>query len=545
MRRVPLEYRDGETLPGLDADLSEFRMRITMLEPLTSDSTFAHKKRALQTEFDGEPEICYLNGLVIANLRKDSFPEHTPELFQKIWAEQGEFLLDRLPLRWLVSTITTFGDHGANEAQRTIGRSLTMLFGMIKLYEFERLYSGAAPSEPHSTTQKRNVRLPLDIPAYSLKGGGLDVALLTRLWKDCSGDPIVEPLAKHLLQAVNEEPNTLFRRLRAMAEERVERLEDRNQNPIPVPERLLNHDPERITWGVAATMNHSQDAAEKFAAHHLDLGADAVVLFTDQKNRDVGWLAHHPRVEIIQNDSDLINQDQRKKLTKRHARKAYFFNCARRFLEIGWLAMLDTDEFLLPDVPMKEVLAHVPDDAAYLDIPVLEQFADRPTLFHAPAGTLDVAPDDREALYPMFGAYVPDLCLGVTAPRIMIRAGLGNIRLGNFVVKHDKKAATNGYAPDTLRLAHCHAPDWDHFLEALPRRYDEGYARRSEDGRNLRNVIEALETSADDTELRRFFDEIATPRSEVIELFAELGALFECDLALDDKVARMAEDCIQ
>ena len=247
MRRAPMSMEDGEDLPGLDADLHAMRTELTIAEPLKSDSSFAKKTRQLQQEFEGQPQLCWLNGFVIANLRKEDQPDHAVELFQKIWAEHSEFLLQWLPLRWLVSSITTFGDKGVNEAQRSLGRSMTMLFGMIKLYEFERLYTGKKPVVPHSTDHKINTALPLDIPSYSLKGGVLDVALLTRLWADSDKDPVIEPLAKHLLNAINDDPGTLFRRLQVMSGERKATLAQANTNSLPVPPGHVKRDPEKIT----------------------------------------------------------------------------------------------------------------------------------------------------------------------------------------------------------------------------------------------------------------------------------------------------------
>lgn len=54
-------------------------------------------------------------------------------------------MFEHLDPRWLVSAITTFGDHGSTEVQRRVGQSMTVLFGAMKLYESERRYSGLGP----------------------------------------------------------------------------------------------------------------------------------------------------------------------------------------------------------------------------------------------------------------------------------------------------------------------------------------------------------------------------------------------------------------
>ncbi len=536
MRRTPLTFAEGETLSGLDTNLKQLCTSVTIAEPLKSDSGYAKKRRDLQLEFEGEPEICFLNGLVIANLRKNEFPDHAPALFQKIWTEHGDFLLRRLPLRWLVSTITTFGDHGVTEARRHVGRSMTMLFGMIKLYEFERLYSGYAPATAYDSASKINTRLPLDIPSYSLKGGGLDVALLTRLWKDAQDDPVVKPLACHLLDAINDDPSTLFRRLRHMADERVQHLQENNKNPIPVPQRHVKRDPEAISWGIVATLNEDHDQAVRFVAHHVTLGANQIVLYADNPNDVPHELGLHPNVTVIACDETVISNEQRANLPRRNARKAFYFNKARRKLRLDWVAMLDVDEFLLPKAPIRDILAKIPEDAAFLALTVFEQFADAPTLFRLPASAYDIDLEQQNKLFPTFGSYVPDLILGPSDGRLMVRGKLGNIRTGNFVVKFEKQAATNSFTPADLIVAHSHSEDFQSFLAALPRRIDEGYTRRRPDGTNIKSVLDAVDYTSKNQELNAMYQEICAARPEVLEMLQSKGALLEHDLELDRKV---------
>ncbi|GAA6207300.1 hypothetical protein NBRC116601_05930 [Cognatishimia sp. WU-CL00825] len=542
LRREPLVFAEDESLPDLNTDLTALCTSITVAEPLTSESTFAKKRRDLQLELEGEPELCFLNSLTIATLRKNEFPPHAPELFQKIWREHSEFLLRRLPLRWLVSTITTFGDHGLTEAQRHVGRSMTMLFGMIKLYEFERLYSGYAPATAYDTASKINTRLPLDIPSYSLKGGGLDVALLTRLWKDAQQDPVIKPLANHLLNAINDDPNTLFRRLRNMADQRVQHLEENNKNPIPVPQRHVKRDPSAISWGIVATLNDDHDQAVRFVAHHVTLGADQIVLYADDPQDVPHELGLHPNVTVITCDETVISNDQRESLPLRNARKAYYFNKARRKLRLDWVAMLDVDEFLLPKVPVREILAKVPEDAAFLALSVVEQFADAPTLFRPPASAYDLPQEHHQELFPTFGSYVPDLVLGPSEGRLVVRGKLGNIRVGNFVVKYEKRAATNSYTLPDMIVAHCHSEDYPSFLAALPRRIAEGYTRRKPDGTNIKSVLDAVDYKSQNAELKAMFQEICSARPEVIEMLKSQGVLLEHNLDLDRKIDQFIAD---
>lgn len=545
LRRVPLSMAEGEDLPPLDLDLKALRTELTVPEPLTSDSEFAKKARALQVEFEGQPQLCWLNGFVIANLRKTEHPAHAVDLFQKIWAEQSEFLLRRLPLRWLVSSITTFGDKGVNEAQRSLGRSLTILFGMIKLYEFERLYTGKDPGDPHSTDHKRNVSLPLDIPAYSLKGGGLDVALLSRLWAESNSDPVMAPLAKHLLNAINDEPRSLFRRLQIMSGERKQALKEANNNPVPVPAAHIKRNPAKITWAVMATVNDNLDHAVSFAAHHVDLGADHVVLYGEDPDKLPRELAEHPKISVILADDQVLPAEKRERMSNRNGRKAFYFNRVRRKLAVDWLAMLDTDEYLVADRPMREILADAPEAAAFLTLPVVEKFAGSQDAYRPPSSTWSLPLDDQRRLFPSFHGYVPEMMLGTAKPRLFVRAKLRDIRVGNFLIKYNQRPATNGATPDGLVVAHDHADSHADFLSAMPRRLDQGYALRGKGTFDLRTTLKAIKDDGKDPDFKAFFEEVATARDPVISALESTGDLKRIDLDLPGKVDRLIKDIAQ
>ena len=145
-RRVPLSFAKGEALPALDIDLAPLKSALVQaLDPkgiprAKSISGHMRKSVELNDEFIGHPELCKLHGLLIAHLRKTDQPAHTMDLFTRLWDTEADFLFQHLDPRWLVSAITTFGDHGQTDVQRRVGQSMTVLFGAMKLYESERLF---------------------------------------------------------------------------------------------------------------------------------------------------------------------------------------------------------------------------------------------------------------------------------------------------------------------------------------------------------------------------------------------------------------------
>jgi hypothetical protein len=55
---------------------------------------------------------------------------------------------------------------------------------------------------------------------YSLNNGGLDLALLAPLYLQAEQAPVLKPLALSLLDALNAEDGTIFRRLAIMKQRR-------------------------------------------------------------------------------------------------------------------------------------------------------------------------------------------------------------------------------------------------------------------------------------------------------------------------------------
>lgn len=218
-RRAPLTFAPGEALYPLDVDLAALArasVPATPPAPVPPVSGFARKRHALALEFAGQPELALAHALVLSSLRKRGHPDHAPALFRRIWAEQAPALLGMLNTRWLVSGVITFAEFGATESERMLGQSMKMLFKLVKLYEFERLFSGLDPDQPFRVGQKSKAPLPMEINPFSIRDGGLDVNLLAPIWKQAMAEPVMGPLTCHLLDRLNADPGTVFRRIALM-----------------------------------------------------------------------------------------------------------------------------------------------------------------------------------------------------------------------------------------------------------------------------------------------------------------------------------------
>jgi hypothetical protein len=219
-RRDPVPYLRGDALPALDTDLVALAQQIIPEDlpmPHFRMPPYRRKLLKLRHELKGQSELAALNAILIVNLRRRGYPDHAPGLFRRIWQEHGEDLMQRLPGRWLISSIITFGDVGETEAQRRIGLALNVLFSMMKLYEAERVFSGVRGDVPFRRRMARRSPLPLGMQKFSFASGGLDYNLLAPIWKEALAEPVVGPLACHLLDMLNADPSNIFRRVRHMA----------------------------------------------------------------------------------------------------------------------------------------------------------------------------------------------------------------------------------------------------------------------------------------------------------------------------------------
>lgn len=226
-------------LPPLMVDLTQLETEIVSESALKKHPTdpkrknsFAAKKRMVAREFVGKSELEFLNAQLIASLRRRDQPNLCADLFHRIWAEKSDFLIKNLDLRWKVSSVTTFADHGKTDVQRELGRGLQVFFGMMKLYEFERTHSGTGSKRVWSVRNRLRNPLPLRMDPFSLISGGLDSAIIAPLWSMAKCEPVMGPLACHLLDELNKDNRNLFRRL-AIMRDRALALENVPPEDIP------------------------------------------------------------------------------------------------------------------------------------------------------------------------------------------------------------------------------------------------------------------------------------------------------------------------
>lgn len=224
IKKAPQQRPQYEGMQSLLEELHSDGLHVLcseLLEPVDKldvemPSAAIEKYQNIRAEFPNRPKLLALHGLVIVASRRRNPPEIASTLFQQIWRDHSKVLLEQLDTRWKLSALQTFRDLGENEVQRRCAGELMVFFNMMKLYETERLFGGVPSSEAYDFQRRAPAKLPLNLTPYSIRHGDLDRTLLGMLWLAAEQDPVLEPLACHLLTAINRDRLNIFRRLRLM-----------------------------------------------------------------------------------------------------------------------------------------------------------------------------------------------------------------------------------------------------------------------------------------------------------------------------------------
>lgn len=222
-RREPIPGEVDYGLPNLDVDFEPSKRK--MVTPNSGFIFSSFTPRPIETnfkidnlarEFDGDPEILLLHAYLVSHMRKRSQPDLAKALFVRMWKEESEYLLGALTPRWILSAVISFGVCGENENQRATGEAFNMFFSLMKLYEYERLFSGKKPDTSFELGRKVNASLPVGMSQFSLRKGDLDINTLARIYEIGCRDEVVRKPCEALVKMLLEDAGTIFSRISIM-----------------------------------------------------------------------------------------------------------------------------------------------------------------------------------------------------------------------------------------------------------------------------------------------------------------------------------------
>ena len=104
-----------------------------------SDVSITKHIENLKEEFVGQSSLCHYHASLIVLIRREVDLKTNVNLFEDLWKNHENFLLDKLNTRWLVSASDTFLDHSSNATERACALAISTLINTVKLCETEKL----------------------------------------------------------------------------------------------------------------------------------------------------------------------------------------------------------------------------------------------------------------------------------------------------------------------------------------------------------------------------------------------------------------------
>lgn len=304
---------------------------------------------------------------------------------------------------------------------------------------------------------------------------------------------------------------------------------------LPVPQPVQS-DPDKLRWGIVSTAKGSLSQIARFAAYHLDLGANRIHIHLDVPNQEVAARLSHPKLRFIQCDDAYWAGKPNRARSTHQMRQAHNATRIYRMSQLDWLAHVDLDEVMLPPARMTELLAQVDPHTAFvamLPAEMLDCAGDPHHFKRAVHGTV------KRRVYPTYGEHVSGGFISTQSPKIIARTGLEDVRFGIHALRQQGRIVRGGTQIEGLDLGHAHAPNFDVFQRHMAYRLEKGsYHDRKGKLNPLGHLIRALMDDPDPDALRDFHRELCSSAPDRLDLMATHDMLITRHLDLDAKVAR-------
>lgn len=298
-----------------------------------------------------------------------------------------------------------------------------------------------------------------------------------------------------------------------------------------------------VKWGLVATVLAPAGDILRFAAYHLEKGADQISLYLDAPCPDaMPYLQAHPKIRAILCDDAYWTERKGRPVAHQPRQTKNATHAYYRSGKLDWLIHMDVDEFLVSDRKIEEALAPIPYDMLVTRVRPMEQLSgDTGNAFKYFIPTGPERSRTVRALYPTYGSYLKGGFLSHLGGKVFVRPGQkrAQFRIHNFLQEGKEIKGVDPLLG--VDLAHCHAKTWDAWYSSYRYRLEKGSYRsdlgpnksRLFGGMNLHELFTDIETQDGTAGLRAFFDEVCADTPELRARLSQFNLLREVDLDLN------------
>jgi len=305
-------------------------------------------------------------------------------------------------------------------------------------------------------------------------------------------------------------------------------------------------------WGIVATIKADTAAILRFAAYHLELGAERIYIYLDAPNPEAQEaLREHPKTRVIRCDDGYWKRQNGERPAMHQPRQTFNATRAyRRANDVDWLIHMDVDEFLTADAPIGTLLSALPESVRCARARPMELLAGGDPQVEAAFKTFVPAGKQRErtvsALYPTYGPHLKGGFLSHIAGKLFVRTGIDGLKFRIHNAFLNGETNPDSVELPQMQLAHFHAADWEiwytHFAYRLAEgsyRADLGPARaRDRGGITMHELFNMIFKEEGEAGLRAFFDEVCADTPALRARLDAAGHLHKCRFPFDTSVAK-------
>ncbi|WP_085309682.1 glycosyltransferase family 2 protein [Planktotalea arctica] len=292
-------------------------------------------------------------------------------------------------------------------------------------------------------------------------------------------------------------------------------------------------------WGIVSTIKAPLHEVLGFAAYHLQRGAHRLYIYLDDPDpASFAALKAHPKVRPTRCDAAYWAKKGNRPAKHQPRQTINAADAYAKRVEVDWLTHIDHDEFLVWDAPFPEQLAALPETCLCARIRPVEAISwDGPETEPRPfKGFALPMPERRritEALYPEFGAHLNGGFLSHVAGKMIYRTGIDG-----FTVKIHNAFLGDVQNPGQeelshARLCHLHGDSWQAWRASYDYRKSKGAYRaelnapfdHGKGGLSMHALLSSIEQHRSEAGLRAFYDEVCTPRPQLLQGLGDHGLL--------------------